>query len=755
MVPAWRRAIALLALLCFAASVAPARCAPPSFDDGPRASDVGAMSFALRATVLLNDAEAAALRYVLLEADAPAPSCAEVAQGRGAAGDWVGVRAAGGVAALNGTETALMVRPPPWPQPGVFAGRAYALFVCALNAANGAENSGVAAVEVAMADARLDDAALASLQVQPIAAGGEAGAPLASSPAFASAELEYALEVLDTASVRIAFAPRSLNVLQMAVEGDSETLVELGDSADIAGAVELHVGFGENVLGVRVLAEDGLTEVVYTLRVMRPLSSNALLADMRVAGVALEPAAFDPAQRFYEGAVPYETDEVFVRATAADAHHQAMFVQAVRVQSGERSQGLALAAGDATNVTVEVVAQDARTQVSYTIELTRAEASIDAALSALGVSGHSLSPAFEADTLEYNVTTVFDNAYVALTATVRSELHLDLLVGGRQAYSGVTIVVPVEVGETEIDIVVTPQDERYPRTYTMVVRRLAPSEDATLSALVVSTDDDGRVLGLVPEFASGVLSYTATARARVGGVRFRAFGSQAGDAAGRQTLRSLAHNGQIVEGEQSDLIALQTGENTFTVEVTAEDGETTLTYTVTVTRVALDDDATLQGLTVSAGELEPPFDAGVQQYVVELLWWQTGLQVTPLANQSYHSKLTVGGVPQESASMSRLIDAPVGNSTVEILVVAEDRVTSETYRVQVRTQVCCPTPAPAPQAPHLPFCLCALSSGATCTAPHLADTDRSLAGWLGTPLYNSRLCARQCLSLQTTSHWPR
>ena len=56
-------------------------------------------------------------------------------------------------------------------------------------------------------------------------------------------------------------------------------------------------------------------------------------------------------------------------------------------------------------------------------------------------------------------------------------------------------------------------------------------------------------------------------------------------------------------------IALAVGANPILVEVTAQDGTTKITYTVTVTRAAgaLSSDATLSNLTSSTGTLTPSF----------------------------------------------------------------------------------------------------------------------------------------------------
>ena len=61
--------------------------------------------------------------------------------------------------------------------------------------------------------------------------------------------------------------------------------------------------------------------------------------------------------------------------------------------------------------------------------------------------------------------------------------------------------------------------------------------------------------------------------------------------------------------DQDGIVPLAVGSNVITVEVTAQNGETTATYTVTVTRAG-SGDAALSGLSLSGVTLSPAFAAG-------------------------------------------------------------------------------------------------------------------------------------------------
>ena len=111
-----------------------------------------------------------------------------------------------------------------------------------------------------------------------------------------------------------------------------------------------------------------------------------------------------------------------------------------------------------------------------------------------------------------------------------------------------------------------------------------PSDDATLSALAL-TDQAGSAVTLSPTFASVTTSYTASVDEIVEVLTVTPTPEDA--AAAIEYLDgsdgTLADSDDMKEGQQVSLVP---GENTFKVQVTAEDGVTTETYTVIVTRLS-------------------------------------------------------------------------------------------------------------------------------------------------------------------------
>ena len=130
---------------------------------------------------------------------------------------------------------------------------------------------------------------------------------------------------------------------------------------------------------------------------------------------------------------------------------------------------------------------------------------------------------------------------------------------------------------------------------------VVPSSDATLSDLSLTWDDAGTAtdIALDPVFNAATTAYTASVAHGVGQVTVK---GTKGDSGARLdffdgTDTALTDADGNAEGFQA---ALGVGANTIKAEVTAEDGDTTQTYAVAVTRAAGDTTAsTADGATVN------------------------------------------------------------------------------------------------------------------------------------------------------------
>ena len=221
-----------------------------------------------------------------------------------------------------------------------------------------------------------------------------------------------------------------------------------------------------------------------------------------------------------------------------------------------------LPAGAKTDIMVKVTAEDGTTTETYSVTIYRQRrvASDDADLSALSLSGVTLSPAFDPAKIDYTGTGVYNARLTTVMATpdigamsvvITPPDSNDDVPGHQVALTRNSVV--------DIMVVVTAEDTQTQETYTIkVYRDNVPSSDATLQALALSG------ITLSPAFDPATTAYTAEV-----------------EDIETTTIEAMAtHPGATVEG--TGMRTLTVGENVISVTVTAED-ETSQTYTVTVT----------------------------------------------------------------------------------------------------------------------------------------------------------------------------
>lgn len=197
---------------------------------------------------------------------------------------------------------------------------------------------------------------------------------------------------------------------------------------------------------------------------------------------------------------------------------------------------------------------------------------------------------------------------------------------------------------------------------------VAASSDATLSNLTINQ------VTLSPTFASGTINYTASVAYTVTSVNITPTVNQAN--------ATVKVNGTTTTSGSAQAVSLSVGSNSIPVVVTAQDGSTTKTYTINVTRAAASTDANLSNFTISAGTLSPTFSSGTTSYTANVANNVTSLTVTPTTS-SANSTVTVNGTTVTSGSTSGSIPLAVGNNTISTVVTAQDGSTTKTYTLTV------------------------------------------------------------------------
>ena len=300
--------------------------------------------------------------------------------------------------------------------------------------------------------------------------------------------------------------------------------------------------------------------------------------------------------------------------------------------------------------------------------------SSDATLSGLTLSGIDFGT-FDSETLQYTVQvgSHVDQTVVTVTRNHSKATYLVKL-GGVTETDG---VVSLSAGSSIITVEVTAEDGQTMRTYSVTVTRPVSDNaylyDLTLSGIEIEHGStfyppgfSALVFNYAPSVAHSLTETTVTPR----------------------VAHSFATYVIKLDGvtDSDGVIALSVGRNVITIEVTAEDGETTKTYTITVTRAAAPlTDATLKRLALSGidigGGVGQGADAQSQtSFKASVYHSVSQTTVTPTVNHSGASYvIKLGGVEDADGTIS----LAVGSNVITVEVTAEDDSTTKTYTVTV------------------------------------------------------------------------
>ena len=463
--------------------------------------------------------------------------------------------------------------------------------------------------------------------------------------------------------------------------------------------VEYPLSVGDNVITVEVTADDGETTKTYTITVTRaepPLSTDAALSGLTLSGIDF--GAFDAATITYTASVGNDVSETTVTPTTNDDGA----TYAIKLDGTADEDGtVALAVGENV-ITVEVAAEDGQATSTYTVTVTRAASgsntqqqeeeeepgpevtvalssptapagtAVDVTMSFANLESDSDASTkdyvFRADVKDSNDGDVDQCEDHANGYGLGVDRYMYKVDQDPEVRTG-TISADCPVGAYTLRVSISTADNvelaSESAAFTVVNPGPTLSNDATLSGLTLSGVDFGT-------FASATTGYTA---------------SVTNDVAETTVTPTVNDDGAsyvikldgMTDGDGS--VSLAVGSNVITIEVTAEDSQTTRTYTVTVTRAArpLSADATLKGLTLSGVDIGTfasstfGYGASVANNVVETT-------VTPTTNDdgaTYVVKL--GGVVDNDGA----ITLALGGNIIAIEVTAEDGQTTKTYTVTV------------------------------------------------------------------------
>ena len=228
-----------------------------------------------------------------------------------------------------------------------------------------------------------------------------------------------------------------------------------------------------------------------------------------------------------------------------------------------------------------------------------------------------------------------------------------------------------------------------------------PSTNPSLSNLQVFSSSVN--IPLTPGFAVATTEYTATVANAVVNVTVKPVITQ--------TNATVQVNGMtVISGSASSPIALVVGANVITTVVTAQDGWTTQTYTVTITRAS---QSRLSDLQLSAGPLNPSFIAATQAYTVATVPFAVDTTLVTATAEYAADPISVsamlnGAAPVACSGASSPWACPlgVGQNVISVTVTAADN-TAHVYTVTLLPRRRCFAEQPgAVRGAHQPRTLC-------------------------------------------------
>ncbi|MEN6350268.1 MAG: cadherin-like beta sandwich domain-containing protein [Syntrophomonas sp.] len=320
---------------------------------------------------------------------------------------------------------------------------------------------------------------------------------------------------------------------------------------------------GENIITIVVKAEDETTIKTYTLVITRARNNYTDLSLLSIRPGTIEPV-FDKDTLNYTAGVAGEVGNIGIAATAAD-ENASVSISGTPVVS---SDPININLGKGENVILILVkAEDETTTKTYTLVVTRALDN-NADLAGLTISSGMVNPAFDKDIVSYISEAGKEVEQVTLGLTPAA-LTASIKVNGADIDEAASIPLTLNPGENIIVIEVIAEDGTTAKSYTLTVNRSLKNNNAYLSSLSTSAG------GYSPGFNKEQAAYSCTVPYYVGSISMNAIPED--------SLATVSINGSL---GTSSTVTLNEGANTVIIRVTAEDGNTTMDYSLTVTRDA-------------------------------------------------------------------------------------------------------------------------------------------------------------------------
>ena len=411
-------------------------------------------------------------------------------------------------------------------------------------------------------------------------------------------------------NMTVPFNKSSVTVTATAKDSDA--------TVDGTGSVNLSTGL--NQIPVTVTAQDG-SKTIYNLNITREKSNNNYLSSLVLAEKSF---AFNKTQNTYNVTVGYEVTTATITATAE-------YADATASVSGPNFLSVGL-----NTYTITVTAENGDIN-TYTLNITR-EQSNNTYLQDLTVMHNSTNylSGFNKETLEYNITVDNEIDNVDINAVLEDTLNQSVTGTGNKVLSA---------GLNNFEIKVTAASGSTKIYKINITRSLNTNNNLKTLEVVGQT--------LSPSFSAGTTTYTVIVDATVSTVVL-------------QATPEVSSSTVVGTGTKT----LQTGVNTFNIDVTSEDNKTK-TYVVIITKKA-SNDSSLSSLSLTGGSLNETFQKTLLNYTATVPNNITQVTVNATATSAAAKSVTGTGV----------VNLTTGDNTVNVVVTAEDNTTT-TYTIVI------------------------------------------------------------------------
>ena len=380
-------------------------------------------------------------------------------------------------------------------------------------------------------------------------------------PAFAAATTSYAVDV-DNDVPSVTLTPTTADTAaSVTVAGTAVT------SATASGAITLNVG--ANAIAIVVTAQDGTTEKTYTVTIDRGANTAPRITTAATQSVAENTPTTTPVVTF--AADDDESNTITWALTGADAGDftlnaasGALTLNALPNYETKRSYAVTVTATD-----------NGTPNMDDTLDVTVTLTNVDED----GAIGAIIGSAKVGEQLTAGAVTDPDSPSTPVEVTA----HLWQNADGTEIPTGIVnaaTYTPTATDEGKtLQVIVTYTDGHGPgktltseATAAVEAADVVLSADADLSALTISA-------GTLPAFAAATTSYAVDVDNDVASVTLTPTTS---DTTASVTVAGTA----VTSATASSAIALNVGTNEIAIVVTAQDGTTEKTYTVTIDRGA-------------------------------------------------------------------------------------------------------------------------------------------------------------------------